>query len=146
MTLRPRSSRMSWAIQVLGVAILYYAAARLGLLLAFEKTNASPVWPPAGIAFAAVLLRGYRVWPGIMLGAFLANVVVFLGNHAADVFAIVAVSSVIGIGNTLEAIVGRALLDRLIGPFTRVQDVFPFRAVRLVACPGRPALGPTVAA
>src|SRR3989442_445238 len=112
MRLRPRSSPVSWAIEVLVVAILYYAAARLGLLLAFEKTNASPVWPPAGIAFAAVLLRGYRVWPGIMLGAFLANGVVFLGNHAAHVFAIVAVSSGIGIGNTLAAALGRALLDR----------------------------------
>ena len=121
MRLRPRSSPVSWAIEVLVVAILYYAAARLGLRLAFEKTNASPVWPPSGIAFAAVLLRGYRVWPGIMLGAFLANVVVFIGNHAADVFTIVAVSSVIGLGNTLEAIVGRALLGRLIGPFTRAS-------------------------
>src|SRR5213594_4160206 len=146
MTLRPRSSRMSWAIQVLGVAILYYGAARLGLLLAFEKTNASPVWPPSGIAFAAVLLLGYRVWPGIMLGAFLANVAVFLTNQAADVFAIVAVSSVIGVGNTLEASVGRALLDRLIGPFTRAQDVFTFTVVTLVACLVSPSIGPAAIA
>jgi len=144
--LRPRSSPVSWAIEVLAVAILYYAAARLGLLLAFEKTNASPVWPPSGIAFAAVLLLGYRVWPGIMLGAFLANVVVFLANQAADVFAIVAVSSVIAVGNTLEAIVGRLLLDRLIGPFTRAQDVFTFTAVALVACLVSPSIGPTAIA
>src|SRR2546428_13146105 len=85
--LRPRTSPLSWAIEVLVVAILYYAAARLGLLLAFEKTNASPAWPPAGIAFAAWLLRGHRVWPGIMLGAFPANGVVFLGHHSAAVFA-----------------------------------------------------------
>ena len=144
--LRPRSSPVSWVIEVLVVAILYYAAARLGLLLAFEKTNATPVWPPSGIAFAAVLLLGFRVWPGIMLGAFLANVAVFLANHAADVFAIVAVSSVIGIGNTLEAIVGRLLLDRLIGPFTRAQDVFTFTVVALVACLVSPSIGPTAIA
>src|SRR5882762_3237852 len=144
--LRSRTSPVSWAIEVLVVAILYYAAARLGLLLAFEKTNASPVWPSAGIAFAAVLLLGFRVWPGIMLGAFLANVAVFLANHAADVFAIVAVSSVIAVGNTLEAIVGRLLLDRLIGPFTRAQDVFTFTAVALVACLVSPSIGPTAIA
>jgi len=85
MRLRPRSSLVSWAIEVLIVAILYYGAARLGLTLAFESTNASPVWPPSGIALVAALLLGYRVWPGIMLGAFLANVVVFIANHAADV-------------------------------------------------------------
>jgi integral membrane sensor domain MASE1 len=65
---------------VLGVAAIYYGSAHLGLLVAFQKTNASPVWPPSGIAFAAVLLLGYRMWPGIAIGAFLANLVVFLGN------------------------------------------------------------------
>src|SRR5881396_320491 len=61
------------AAQIAGAAVLYYAAARLSLHLAFENTNASPVWPPSGIALALVLLLGYRVWPGILLGAFLAN-------------------------------------------------------------------------
>ena len=60
----------------------YYGSAHLGLLLAFQQTNASPVWPPSGIAFAAVLVFGYRVWPGVTIGAFLANLVVFLGNQA----------------------------------------------------------------
>jgi len=143
---RPRSSPVRWAIEVLVVALLYYAAARLGLLLAFENTNASPVWPPSGIAFAAVLLRGYRVWPGIMLGAFVANVVVFIANQAADVFTIVAVSSVIALGNTLEATVGRALLARLIGPFTRADDVFTLTTVALVACSVSASIGPTAIA
>ncbi|PYN40298.1 MAG: hypothetical protein DME00_34810 [Candidatus Rokuibacteriota bacterium] len=81
-----------------------------------------------------------------MLGAFLANVVVFIGNHAADVFTIVAVSSVIGLGNTLEAIVGRALLDRLIGPFTRAEDVFTFTTIALVACSVGSSIGPAAIA
>src|SRR5437879_13422621 len=80
--LRPRTSPLSWAIEVLVVAILYYAAARLGLLLAFEKTNASPVWPPAGVAFAAGLRRVYVVLPGIMRGVFCAHGVVRLCNHS----------------------------------------------------------------
>jgi PAS domain S-box-containing protein len=140
---------VSWAIEVLIVAILYYGAARLGLRLAFETTNASPVWPPSGIALVAALLLGYRVWPGIMLGAFLANVVVFIANHAADVFTIVTVSSVIAIGNTLEAVVGRFLLDRLVGArglFTRAQDVFKFTAVAVLACLVGPSFGPTALA
>jgi integral membrane sensor domain MASE1 len=60
-------------LQVAAVAVVYYAAARLGLTMQLPDTNASPVWPPSGIGFAAVMLTGYRVWPGIAVGAFLAN-------------------------------------------------------------------------
>jgi len=107
------------------------------LRLALEKTNASPVWPPSGIALAAVLLLGYRVWPGILLGAFFANVVAFLANQAASARTIVVVSSAIGIGNTLEAVVAAYLLQRWVGarsPFDRAQDVFRFTAAALLAC------------
>jgi diguanylate cyclase (GGDEF)-like protein/PAS domain S-box-containing protein len=128
------------------VAGLYYAGARLGLLLAFEETNASPVWPPSGIAFAAVLLLGYRVWPGIWLGAFLANVVVFLANQTAGLQTIVVVSSVIAIGNTLEALTGGFLLRRFVGtgsPLDRDQDVIRFVAAALLMCAVSPSIGPS---
>src|SRR5712691_9659860 len=52
------------------IAAIYFGAAKLGLSLAFINANVSPVWPPTGIAIAAVLLLGYRIWPGILLGAF----------------------------------------------------------------------------
>ena len=55
------------------VGVLYYGAARLGLLLQLPGTNASPVWPPSGIGLAAVLVLGWRVTPGILIAAFLAN-------------------------------------------------------------------------
>ena len=128
------AERLLW---ILGVALLYYGAARLGLLLAFKKTNASPVWPPSGFAFAAVLLLGYRVWPGIMIGAFIANLLVFLTNQVADPTTIVVASLTVGIGNTLEAVSGRFLLQRLAGarsPLDRVQDFFWFVVVALLMC------------
>lgn len=87
-----------WVVEVIATAIIYYGTARLGLLLAFHNTNASPVWPPSGIAFAMILLLGYRIWPGITIGAFLVNVVVFLSNKAADPGSIIAVSSFIALG------------------------------------------------
>src|SRR6266849_11011761 len=70
-------------IEIAGIALLYYGAASLGLPLAWGNTDASPVWPSAGIAFAAVLWLGSRVWPGVAVGAFLANVETFLRNQAA---------------------------------------------------------------
>src|SRR5881628_3582179 len=96
--------------QILGAAVLYYAAARLGLLLAFEKTNATPVWPPSGIALAAVLMRGHRALAGVYLGAFLANVHVFFANQTAAPATILIVSAFIALGNTLEALTGERLL------------------------------------
>ncbi len=67
------------------VAFVYFVTARLSLLLAFEHTNASPVWPPAGIALAAAWILGYRVVPGIMVGAFFANLLSVMGDLGADV-------------------------------------------------------------
>ena len=59
-----RSGAQYFAVIAVTVAV-YYASARIGLQLAFENTNASPVWPPSGIAFAIMLMLGKRVWPGI---------------------------------------------------------------------------------
>src|SRR2546426_7722256 len=47
---------------------LYVVAGKLGLSLAFVHVRASPVWPPTGIALAALLTLGYRVWPAIFRG------------------------------------------------------------------------------
>ncbi|WP_425588278.1 MASE1 domain-containing protein [Streptomyces tremellae] len=60
-------------LRVLGVAACYYAAGRLGLLgrLVVEGVVVTPIWPPTGVAVAALLLYGMRVWPGIALGSLL---------------------------------------------------------------------------
>ncbi len=141
-----RSLRSRWPLEALVVAVLYFAAANVSLRLAFERTNASPVWPSSGIALAALLLVGYRVWPGIIVGAFVANVVAFLANQAASVSTAVAVSLAIAVGNTLEAVVGALLLHRWVGdrnPFRRAQDVFKFTTIALLACCLAPSVGPT---
>ncbi len=113
---------------VLVVAIGYFVVAMLSLLLAIEHTNATPVWPPTGIALAAVLALGYRVGPGIFAGAFFANILTLTGTgfsipHSA-IIGLVAAS-----GNTLEALVGSALIRRFSGsvyPFESVRGVFVF--------------------
>jgi PAS domain S-box-containing protein len=108
-----------YVLATLVIAVLYFAAARLGLSLASVHTNVSPVWPPTGIAIAAVLLLGYRVWPGILLGAFLAN----FGTPVP-----VATSVAIAIGNTFEALSAGFLLGSLgfHNSLDRARDVFKF--------------------
>ena len=102
------------------LAVTYGIAGKLGLRLAFVHASATAVWPPTGIALAALLVRGYRVWPSILLGAFLVNV-----TTAGSV----GTSIGIALGNTLEAVLGAFLVRRYAnGPRTldRAQDIFKF--------------------
>src|ERR1051326_4385920 len=59
--------------QVGSLAAAYFAAPKLSLVLAIPPGYATAVWPPSGMALAAVLLLGNRVWPGILIGASLVN-------------------------------------------------------------------------
>jgi PAS domain S-box-containing protein len=93
------------ALVMLATAALYVAAAKLGLSLAVVAEQVTTVWPPTGIAIAAVWLLGPR-WtaPGIALGAFLANVTA-PREHVSTALGIAA-------GNTLEALTAVAILTR----------------------------------
>ena len=62
-----RGSWKPYAAKVAVLAAVYYGAAKLGLNLAFESASVTAIWAPTGIALAAVLLWGYRVWPGVAL-------------------------------------------------------------------------------
>jgi PAS domain S-box-containing protein len=86
------------------VAIIYFVFAKVSLTLASLHPSASPVWPPSGLALASLLLWGNGLWPAIATGAFLANVTT-LGS--------LSTSSLIAGGNTLEALLTVALLERL---------------------------------
>jgi PAS domain S-box-containing protein len=108
------------------LAIVYYGAARLGLRYASIGQSISLVWPPTGIAFAALTLLGYRYWPGVALGAFLANAstpVPLLGAAG------------IALGNTLEALVAAYLLRRVTGPRPQLDHLQHVRTFVLVAAP-----------
>jgi PAS domain S-box-containing protein len=111
--------RLPWASFV-AVTVVYVAAARVGLHFAFVHTSATAIWPPTGIALAALLLAGPRLWPAIFLGAFVVNV--------ATTGSVVA-SLGIAAGNTLEAVVGRSLVERFAGgrqALTLARTMFRF--------------------
>src|SRR5437016_546093 len=115
--------RVRWGtppVVVLGLAAIYLLAGKLGLLLAFVHASATAVWPPTGIALAAFLLLGYRVWPGIFLGAFLVNL-----TTAGSVATTLGIAT----GNTLEGLAGAYLVNRFAHgahAFDRPQEVFKF--------------------
>jgi TolB-like protein/integral membrane sensor domain MASE1/class 3 adenylate cyclase/Tfp pilus assembly protein PilF len=131
-------SRRFSGLPVIGIlAIIYFVAGKLGLMLASLHASASPIWPPAGIALAALLLLGYRTWPAIFIGAFLVNVTT-AGN--------VATSFAIATGNTLEALAGAWLVNRFAGGtnvFDRPQGVFKFALAAGISTIISPAFGVT---
>ena len=112
-----RSGRLAALVWGLVLAGAYYASAKLGLQLAFSNENVTAVWPPAGIALAALVLWGRRLWPGVLLGAFLANVTTDVPVYTA---------AGIAVGNTLEAVLGAWLLERFRFRPTllRLRDLF----------------------
>lgn len=136
---RSGSDMRRTALVIAALALAYWAAARLGLLLAFQNSNASPVWPPSGIAFAALALGGPRLAAGVALGAFAANLQVFFTNQVASTSTLLAVSTVIAAGNTLEAWCGVLAWRRWRGgsdepAFDRLVDVAKFALVAALAC------------
>jgi signal transduction histidine kinase len=96
--------RPAFMFEVVAAAIVYFATARLGLELAVVARQISIIWPATGFALALLVLRGRRLWPAILLGAFAANVL----NDTS-----VIASMGIAVGNTLEALAGATLLQRV---------------------------------
>jgi len=117
------------------LALIYFIAGKLALHLAFLHASASPVWPPAGIALAALLVLGFRVWPAIFVGAFLVNL-----TTPGNILTSLGIAS----GNTLEALCGAWLVNRFAGGarvFGRPQDVFKFALAALVSTTVSPTFG-----
>ncbi|MCB1137548.1 MAG: MASE1 domain-containing protein [Leptospiraceae bacterium] len=84
------------------VAAAYCLTGLWGLELAFVNSNVTLLWPPTGIAMAALLRRGLSLAPGILLGALLTN----LMNGAPPVIA----ASIAG-GNAGGMILGYGLMS-----------------------------------
>ena len=113
-------ARFHHVLVLAGLTVVYWVAGKLGLQLAFVHPSATAVWPPTGLTLAALLLLGYRVWPGIFLGAYLVNI-----STAGSI----ATSLGLAVGNTLEGLVGAYLVNRFANgrnAFDRPQDVFTF--------------------
>jgi integral membrane sensor domain MASE1 len=121
-------------VRIILVAILYYLSARLGYFLAFEDTTALPAWPPSGIAFALIILLGRTAWPGITIGAMVANLMAYWNNQDVPQHTLIAISSIIALGETLEILAGNYLVSVWIKdsyPFKSAKDTFRFLFVTL---------------
>ncbi|MGL5059685.1 MAG: MASE1 domain-containing protein, partial [Microcoleus sp.] len=71
----PQSRIGRYLIQVAVFAVAYALGARLAFSIEGVSPFASSVWPPAGIAQAGLLLFGKKIWPAIVLGTFLLDII-----------------------------------------------------------------------
>ena len=125
----PRHDTLRLAGRGAAVAAVYFAAAHLGFQLAIVAEQITTVWAPTGIAIAALLLWGPRLWPAVWIGAFAAN-----AGSDAPLWTAVLVAT----GNTLEAAVATAVLRRLArfdDALRRVNDATALIVVGAVLCP-----------
>lgn len=92
-----RSHHLSTFTRVVILISFYFVGGILGKESSFLSGSVALVWPPAGIALAAILLFGYRFWPGVAFGAVLFS----LMNGVPFGFFTLGTA----IGNTMGAIV-----------------------------------------
>jgi integral membrane sensor domain MASE1 len=95
-------------------ALVYAATAALALQLTFAAGYAAPLYPPAGIALALAWIYGRPALFGVGLGAFAVNLVL-ASMHTGATPAALGVALAVGVGATLQAWVGCALLRRVVG-------------------------------
>jgi len=114
--------------KILALAVAYLVFGKLSLLLAIPPGFATAVWPPAGVALAALMICGTRVWPGIWLGSFLLNSWISWNNGNAITPVGISFAAGIGIGAVVQALVAEKLLRRA-APDSNPHDLDSIAAV-----------------
>ena len=101
---------------VASLAATYWLTGKLGQLVAIPPGYATVIWPPGGIMLAALLMHGRRLWPGVLLGAFLLNLTNgdlaladMLRSHA------LLLATCISAGQTLQVVLACEVITRRFG-------------------------------
>jgi diguanylate cyclase (GGDEF)-like protein/PAS domain S-box-containing protein len=133
--------------QIAAVAAAYVVTGRLGVLLAIPPGIATAVWAPSGVALAASLFWGPKVWPGVWLGSCLVNIWTLLdGTNLSSLVLSIGVVGNIAVGSTLQSLLGAYLIRRLIGPdnpFDHVRDLFTLTGLVMLVCLVASTIGAT---
>ena len=106
-----------YALGIVGLGGLYYAAAKAGYLLEFSGPVAAIVWLPMGVGVSFLYLGGVAYWPGVLIGDLLVNdySLLPLGSALAQTC-----------GNVLEVVIATLLMRRLVrygSPLASVRGV-----------------------
>lgn len=118
---------------VIILALVYFFTGLLGANLALPPGFSTPVFPASGIALAFVIWKGYRIWPGVLIGSFCMNT--WISHSNIPEFSLITFFPIgigIALGATGEALAGAYLFRRLSSsnnPFDQVKNVLIFLIV-----------------
>jgi diguanylate cyclase (GGDEF)-like protein/PAS domain S-box-containing protein len=134
-----KASPRDWLLRTLYTTFVIFLAAKLSQHLTIPPTNASPVWPVAGIALAITILYGQRILVGVFLGTAVFEFQLFAETAAGLSFnLLLALATGISIGGCVQALAGAQLIRRVLGPLPLLihdQDILRFQMLAgPVAC------------
>ena len=137
---------MHWILINLVIMLAYVAVGHASQLLGVPPVNIAPIWPPAGIALAALLLYGARVIPGIFLGSLMLHLSALLDAGSTTPGIALAVGVLTSLGAALQALLGYRLIGagdaRMPPPLSDERQVLRFVLFGgLLACSVAPTLG-----
>ncbi len=111
------------------LAVLIFLNAEAGKMVGIQtlKLHFSAVWPATGFALAALLLFGFRLWPGVFVGNFIYNFL-HLYSGASFFLSPLIAALLITVGSLLQALVGAYILRKAMsnGYFVTMKDVVYF--------------------
>ena len=131
------ADRVRAALFSLLLIAAYIVSGRLGLVLAVSPGYATAIFPPAGVAAAAMLIRGPMVLPSVFVGSFLLNIWVGGAITGIDLATALAAAGSIAAASALQAAVVGTALRRAIGypmALDTGQDLLRFLALPPVCC------------
>ncbi len=125
------------AIAFLLIVATYVVSGKGALMLALPPGYASAIFPPAGIAVAAVFILRGKALPWILLGSFLLNM--WVGYSASQQVSLIGLAAalMIAVASMLQAAAGGWVFRRAIGypaAFDNVRDIFRFLWLAPVIC------------
>src|SRR5262245_11860720 len=103
----------TYVLELAIVGVAYLVLATVGAIIPALHVDALPISLPIGVALAAVLLRGVRVWPAILAAALLAGLPTDTTNASLALSIAVAVG--VALGHTLSPVLGGYLVHRWTG-------------------------------
>lgn len=135
----------SRVISILILALIYFLSAKVGQFLSILPGNVTPIWPPSGIALAAIILYGYQMWPGILIGSILGATWALDVTSWITIIKTLYIGSIIAVGVTLQGLAGGYLIKKYIPTgqiFRKPINIIKFFILSVLSC----IIGSTVGA
>ncbi|WP_164852404.1 CHASE domain-containing protein [Rheinheimera riviphila] len=119
----PPQSTLSIIAKIALLAIAYMLTGHLAMLLSVPPGFISSIFPPVGVALAAVLIWGYPLLIGVFLGSTLLNLSIAISNEQQLNWQQLTIACSIAFGTTLQCLCANWLIRRKMSfPNTLTED------------------------